>query len=219
MKKSKWSVKHIIIFGIPIVTINILLLCILYMILRFAFIPSLKNAYSIEWEFYHNKIEFNQISGFMKDEGRAYLSGVEDDDNYWALLRNFLTIDNQDSEIVLVVGDVENNRIEKDLTEKLTDSVKETIRRESISGVELEFLRDLEENGKEIYYKGYYFTIKNKQPLLIRFEFKDIDNAYLVYYEGTPDGQLVFATEMVWESMKLDDNWYVCYELDQKNKY
>lgn len=188
MKKSM-KITTSIIFVLCV----IILCCILVYI---TLIPSAKNAYDIRLTFEKNKNSFNQIISLLKEEGNKYW---EDDDRAGT---DIIEIKNESEPLFDIYRT--DGTVVKNLTADLSDEVIITLENTNINNI----------NTFAIYFdknRDITFTLK------IIFEFKGIENAYLVYYEGESSKSVYAPTEHVWETMELGDCWYVCFEKEEIN--
>ena len=202
------------------VTIIIVILCIiLSSVFNYLVLPENgKRALSYIPMFWENQAGFREIQELVKNEGEDYYTnnGVD-----------YYTYDNikihlpkargsstemvkTDSQISFHILSTENSvqKIQKILDDKLTDSVKGTFEHTGLREVYL--LNDyLDEE-----YTGF--------PLKIWFKFEDEEEIYIVYLEGTPEdqpnGRISRPGEFIWKNIKLTDNWYVCYETDERER-
>ena len=102
-------------------------------------------------------------------------------------------------------------KIQKILDDKLTDSVKDAFEHIGLSQVRL--------------FNYYLDKTYTNFPLKIWFKFEDEKEIYIVYLEGTleeePNGILSppGEGELLWKNIKMKNNWYVCYRTHDINRF
>ena len=184
-------------------------LAIISIVVVFAFTPV--NVRSIAVRYYSNMEQFNEIAALVKSEGEGYLN-KSSAKNYLSATKRYIRIHNSGSQISLSIEDYDGEIVEE-MSEKLTESMVDTIRNTDVLKVEAleEYFR---KKGRVYGIDGRSYQEQQDGEVLIKFQFDAISDAYLVYYEGEVKGQLIAPTTMRWKTQALGGNWYVCNELE-----